>query len=99
MNEDEDADAESLGLGAAHILNTIIIRAKTRVGAIWAMESLSQLIEYDFTKERYRAPANCMIKDRPRFPYRGLLVDTARHFIPVKNLKDLVVLLRMHKMN
>ena len=40
-----------------------------------------------------------MIKDVPRFKYRGLLVDTARHFIPMKNLKDIVVLLRMHKMN
>ena len=39
------------------------------------------------------------ILDRPRFPWRGLLVDPARHFWTIEELKQYVDYLALHKLN
>jgi hexosaminidase len=39
------------------------------------------------------------IEDYPRFEWRGLHLDTARHFMPVEFVKRYIDLLALHKMN
>ncbi|SOD64339.1 hexosaminidase [Streptomyces zhaozhouensis] len=39
------------------------------------------------------------ITDRPRFPWRGAMLDVARHFQPLSFLKRFVDLLALHKLN
>ena len=39
------------------------------------------------------------ITDYPRFQWRGLLIDPARHFIPVKDFKHYVDAMALHKFN
>jgi hexosaminidase len=39
------------------------------------------------------------IEDYPRFEYRGMHLDVARHFFPVEFVKKYIDLLAMHKMN
>jgi hexosaminidase len=39
------------------------------------------------------------IEDRPRFAWRGLLLDVARHYMPLDFLRKVVDLLALHKMN
>jgi len=39
------------------------------------------------------------INDTPAFPYRGLLIDTARNFIAVPNLKRMIDAMSYNKMN
>jgi hexosaminidase len=39
------------------------------------------------------------IEDRPRFGWRGAMLDVARHFFPVEDVKRYIDLLAMHKMN
>lgn len=39
------------------------------------------------------------ISDRPRYPWRGLLVDVARHFMPITWLRTLVDIAAFHKLN
>ena len=60
------------------------ISANTRFGALRGMETLLQLIQ--------NGPENTAIpwvtiEDSPRFPWRGLLLDSARHFIPLNDIK------------
>lgn len=63
--------------------NGVKLTANTRFGAMRGMETLLQLIQ--------NGPQNTSIpfvaiKDVPRFPWRGLLLDSARHFVPVKDI-------------
>jgi hexosaminidase len=39
------------------------------------------------------------IMDSPRFAYRGLLLDCCRHFFPVEEVKKVLDLMAIHKMN
>ena len=58
--------------------------APTVVGALRGMETLLQLVQGD--REGHYLPA-ARIKDQPRFPWRGLMIDIARHYQPPDVLK------------
>lgn len=64
--------------------NGVQIAANTRFGALRAMETLLQLIQNG--TENSALPW-VTIEDAPRFPWRGLLLDSARHFVPVEDIK------------
>ncbi|MCI1896792.1 MAG: beta-N-acetylhexosaminidase [Enterobacter sp.] len=64
--------------------NGVNISANTRFGALRAMETLLQLIQNG--AENTSLPW-VSIEDAPRFPWRGLLLDSARHFIPLEDIK------------
>lgn len=49
------------------------------VGALRGLETFLQLVEA--RDGRFTAPA-VLIQDAPRFPWRGLMIDVARHFLP-----------------
>jgi len=61
-----------------------VLRAQTTVGALRGLETFLQLLEAD--REGYFVPA-VRVDDRPRFRWRGLLVDVARHYQPLPVLK------------
>lgn len=61
----------------------ISLRAKTDIGALHGMETLLQLIQPSGSV--YIFPA-LHIEDKPRFPWRGLMLDPGRHFLPVANV-------------
>jgi hexosaminidase len=59
---------------------SILLEAPSPVGVLRGMETLPQLIAPD--RESYCLP--CLrIEDRPRFRWRGLHIDVARHWEPV----------------
>jgi len=60
------------------------LTAATTVGAMRGLETLLQLLERD--KDGFYFPA-VSINDKPRFPWRGLMIDSARHFQPIEVLK------------
>lgn len=61
-----------------------VLNAETRFGALRGMETLLQLIRDD---GRQTSLPLVRITDAPRFPWRGLLLDSARHFLPVADIK------------
>src|SRR5690242_14280264 len=68
--------------------------AATAHGLAHAAQSLRQLLLTD------PASLPCLeVTDFPRYPWRGLMLDVARHFMPVDWVLRLVDLLALHKLN
>ncbi len=61
-----------------------VLKAATVVGVLRGLETFLQLLEGD--RAGYFIPA-VSIQDKPRFPWRGLLIDVGRHFEPLEVLK------------
>ncbi len=64
--------------------NQILLTAVTDIGAIRGLETFLQLLDSD--EKGYFFPA-VQITDAPRFPWRGLLIDACRHFMPPEVIK------------
>ena len=62
----------------------VSIDAPTSLGVLRALATLEQLPRTD-KKGRYLPEVD--IRDHPRFAWRGLLIDAARHFMPVAVIK------------
>ena len=62
----------------------VSIDAPTSLGVLRALATLEQLPRTD-KKGRYLPEVD--IQDQPRFAWRGLLIDAARHFMPVAVIK------------
>ena len=73
-----------------------VLRAPTVVGVIRGLETLLQLVEDDETGRFVRAVA---VRDRPRFPWRGILVDVCRHFMPAEVLERTLDAMAAVKLN
>lgn len=58
----------------------IILTAATRQGLFYAISTLSQIATD-------RSVDYITIEDSPRFEYRALMLDPARHFLPVEDIK------------
>ena len=76
----------------------ITINASTIYGYNYALESLSQLIVWENSTEHYRLNGH-EIEDHPAFQWRGLLLDSARHYLPVSALYKQIRGMRYNKMN
>lgn len=76
------------------------VTANTIWGAMWGMESFSQLVRFNFTAGVYIiANAPWTLHDSPRFPHRGLMIDLARHFQPLASIRSIIDSLAYAKMN
>ncbi len=72
------------------------LSAPTPLGILHGLETFLQLAE---TRANGFAVPGVMIKDQPRFAWRGLLIDVGRHFIPLYVLKRNIDGMAAVKMN
>ena len=77
MGEDEAYTLEVTSSGAK-------LNAANPLGVLRGLQTFLQLV--DVSPDGFAAPA-VSIKDQPRFGWRGLLIDSSRHFTPIEVLK------------
>jgi hexosaminidase len=97
---DANAEAYAVVIGA----KSIALHGATSAGALWAVQTLRQLLPPEFDDPRGIRPAKWLIaavdiRDAPRFAWRGSLVDVGRHFFPVPVIKRHIDVLSRYKMN
>ena len=66
--------------------------ANEPAGLFYGVQTIRQLLG------KGRIPA-VRIRDRPRFAWRGAMLDVARHFRPVRDVKRFVDLIALYKLN
>ena len=81
----------------------IIIKGKNSKGVFYGIQTLRQLLPASSEKgdgsiAELTIPA-VSIQDSPRYVYRGMHLDVARHYFPVEFIKQYIDLIAMHKMN
>lgn len=102
IRKDESIQEEGYGLDVNP--EKIEIRASGRKGAFYALQTLRQLLPVAIEAHEYKegvswtVPA-VSVTDEPRFGYRGLMVDVARHFISKNHLLRIIDTMGMLKMN
>eukprot|EP00761_Pharyngomonas_kirbyi_P000590 gb/GECH01000590.1/.p1 GENE.gb/GECH01000590.1/~~gb/GECH01000590.1/.p1 ORF type:complete len:584 (+),score=102.63 gb/GECH01000590.1/:1-1752(+) len=89
---DESYQIEITSSGSASL------NAPTVWGMLHGLETFSQLVEWDDTEQRYKA-AVAAIDDKPRFPWRGVMIDTSRHFMSVDYILHVIDALSYNKFN
>ena len=89
---------ESYELSTDAARGSVAITAATCFGALRALETLSQLIQYNQSSGTYFMPLSD-VSDAPRFPFRGVMVDTARHFLSLPSLRAVIDLMSYDKLN
>ncbi|MGH1435154.1 MAG: glycoside hydrolase family 20 protein [Lewinella sp.] len=77
----------------------VSVQAATAKGIFYAVQSLRQLLSFDAQSEGVWFFPCAEIEDEPRFSYRGMHLDVARHFYPVESVKKIIDQLAYHKMN
>lgn len=82
----------------------ITITAKGKAGFIYGLESIRQLLpvviesKNVLPNQKWQIP-NLVINDKPRFQWRGLMLDLSRHFFDKNYVIETIDRLAMHKMN
>jgi hexosaminidase len=89
LGEDESYELTVADSGAK-------LTAPTSLGILRGLQTFLQLVQ--ITDTGFAAPA-VIIKDQPRFPWRGMLIDVSRHFIPIDVLKRNIDGMAAVKMN
>lgn len=76
------------------------IEANSVYGALHGLQTFSQLCSYNFRFKLIEiSKVPWTVSDEPRFPYRGLLIDTSRHYLPVPVIKKVIDSMTYAKLN
>lgn len=83
----------------------VTIEAATADGVFYAMQSLMRLLPPHVILGKqgeegvtYALPVS-RVEDEPRFSYRGFMLDVSRHFFTIEEVKKMIDLMAIYKMN
>lgn len=84
--------------------NGIEIKASAKAGFFYAIQTLKQLLPRDLFGEELNKDAKweipfVTISDHPQFGHRGFMMDVARHFFDKDEVKKVLDIMALYKMN
>lgn len=83
---------------------SVVIRALKQTGVFYGVQSLLQLLPPEIfapqtiTNVAWEVPG-IQIEDRPRFRWRGFMLDVSRHFFGKEEVKRLLEAMALHKLS
>jgi hexosaminidase len=89
---------------------SVVLRAPTPAGLFWGVQTLRQVLAARPGRQTVHNAASPgsvgawtvpggRVVDRPRFGYRGVMLDVARHFFAVADVKRVIELAALYKLN
>ena len=76
------------------------ITAGTPYGAFMGLQTLGQAIRFSFDEEQYGVAGTPLaISDAPKFAWRGMLIDTDRHWLSLHHIFRIIDSMTFAKMN
>jgi hexosaminidase len=91
-------DNEKYSIAMDDSLYSVDITAPSAFGALRAMQTLVQLVRQG-RGYNYIPNFPITVEDKPKFPHRGLLLDTAREYYHVSTIKNIIRFLGANKMS
>lgn len=84
--------------------NRITVKASSSNGVLYAIQTLKQMLPVEIytgapASDKVWALPLAKIEDSPRFAYRGLHLDVARHFFDMDEVKRYIDIMAVHKLN
>ncbi len=84
--------------------DAVLVEGGSAAGVFWGAQTLRQLLGADAFRaapvgaRAWNVPA-VAVEDGPRFPWRGMMLDVSRHFLPKTDVLRYLDLLAAHKLN
>lgn len=99
-NAIENSEGYTLDIKSSYVR----IEAANSKGFFYGIQTLKQLMPADIYSNK---PVNSVqwsvpciaVKDAPRFAYRGMMIDVSRHFFDVAEMKKILNVMALHKLN
>lgn len=77
----------------------INISGRTASGIFYGIQTFNQLLIEDGSQLHHSTLPCLKIEDAPRYGYRALMLDPARHFIPMQDVKRFIDIMSLYKFN
>ena len=79
--------------------SSVIVNAQKPAGVFYALQTIRQLLPADATEKQQWMLAAGTIRDYPLYAMRGSMLDVARHFFSVEDVKKYIDYLSFYKLN
>lgn len=99
----ENSALHEEGYKLAISADAVTIEAATSAGLYYAFQTVMKIMPANVILGKYAPGAYSLpvvtINDEPRYPWRGMELDCARHFFSVEQLKKMIDIMAVYKMN
>jgi hexosaminidase len=102
LDDDYDTSTESYELLINPVNNSLFIEINSVYlnGLVRGLETFSQILYLNKTSSQLEIPnLPLVVQDEPDFIYRGVMIDTSRHFIQLNKIKEIIDGMMYNKLN